>query len=121
LFYCKNFTVQFTLQGTDDGETMIQAAAIFVPALLVCAYGYWRISRQEQAADRPVPGEGRFHPAVDRELCGGCGSCIEACPEGEVLGLIRGKAALIRPENCRGHGACVQDCPLGAIRFSGDG
>jgi thioredoxin reductase/NAD-dependent dihydropyrimidine dehydrogenase PreA subunit len=45
----------------------------------------------------------------------GCGSCVSACPENNVLGLIRGKAHLIHPTHCIGHGACKQACPMDAI------
>lgn len=56
-----------------------------------------------------------LHPLIDESTCLGCGSCVPACPEQNVLGLIDGKAALIRPANCIGHGACQEACPLDAI------
>ncbi len=56
-----------------------------------------------------------LHPVVDPALCVGCGSCVAACPEGEVLGLINGKATLIQPASCIGHGACQTACPRDAL------
>lgn len=56
-----------------------------------------------------------LHPAIDPAICLGCGSCVSACPEGDVIGIIRGKAALIEPTHCIGHGACADACPTGAI------
>jgi thioredoxin reductase (NADPH) len=56
-----------------------------------------------------------LHPLIDPSLCLGCGSCVPACPEGDVLGLVAGKAELVAPSNCIGHGACREACPLGAI------
>jgi len=56
-----------------------------------------------------------LHPVIDPRKCMGCGSCVSACPEGEVLGLIQGKAHLIHPTHCIGHGACKQACPMDAI------
>lgn len=44
-----------------------------------------------------------------------CGACTRACPEGDVLGVIHGKAQLIQPANCIGHGACKTSCPVDAI------
>lgn len=56
-----------------------------------------------------------LHPIIDPYLCLGCGACTKACPEGNVLGLIHGKAQLIQPSNCIGHGACKAACPTKAI------
>ncbi len=56
-----------------------------------------------------------LHPEIDPELCMGSGACVRACPEGEVLGLVGGRARLINPLACIGHGACAAACPVGAI------
>jgi len=56
-----------------------------------------------------------LHPVIDEALCLGCGACVRACPEGEIIGLIGGKAELIEPTHCIGHGACKAACPYEAI------
>ncbi len=56
-----------------------------------------------------------LHPVIDPRKCMGCGSCVSACPESNVLGLIQGKAHLIHPTHCIGHGACKLACPMDAI------
>lgn len=56
-----------------------------------------------------------LHPVTNPAKCIGCGACVTACPEGDVLGLIKGKAALINPTHCIGHGACKKACPFDAI------
>jgi thioredoxin reductase (NADPH) len=56
-----------------------------------------------------------LHPVIDSVKCIGCGSCVSACPENNVLGLINGKAQLIHPTHCIGHGACKEACPMNAI------
>ncbi|MEJ2382727.1 MAG: NAD(P)-binding domain-containing protein [Gammaproteobacteria bacterium] len=56
-----------------------------------------------------------LHPVIDPVRCLGCGSCVDACPEGDVLGLINGRAALINPSHCIGHGACKAACPFDGI------
>lgn len=56
-----------------------------------------------------------LHPKIDPLKCIGCGACARACPEGDIIGLIRGKAELIEPTHCIGHGACKEACPRDAI------
>jgi thioredoxin reductase (NADPH) len=56
-----------------------------------------------------------LHPSIDPTKCLGCGSCVRACPEGMILGLINGRAELVEPSHCIGHGACKAACPANAI------
>lgn len=56
-----------------------------------------------------------LHPAINPVLCIGCGSCVAACPEHNVLGLINKRSHLINPSHCIGHGACQRACPVQAI------
>jgi len=56
-----------------------------------------------------------LHPVIDPARCLGCASCVRACPEKKILGIIDGKAALIEPTMCVGHGACATACPTDAI------
>ncbi|QGM96660.1 NAD(P)-binding domain-containing protein [Methylocystis parvus] len=56
-----------------------------------------------------------LHPKIDPALCMGCATCVRACPEGDILGVIDGKAELVEPANCIGHGACKTACPANAI------
>lgn len=55
------------------------------------------------------------HPHIDVTNCIGCQGCTTACPEGSVLGMVGGKAAVIQPYRCIGHGLCAEACPVGAI------
>lgn len=56
-----------------------------------------------------------LHPVIDPLKCIGCGSCVDACPENRVLGIINNRAELITPSSCIGHGACKSTCPERAI------
>ena len=56
-----------------------------------------------------------LHPIIDPNRCIGTEACVDACPEGEILGVIGGKAALVSPTRCIGHGACASACPVQAI------
>jgi thioredoxin reductase (NADPH) len=55
------------------------------------------------------------HPHIDAMYCIGCGACVDACPEGDVLAVIAGKAAIVNGHKCIGHGLCAEACPVGAI------
>ena len=64
----------------------------------------------------PVAGKKEQHsvrPVVDKELCVGCGICVEVCPV-QTIELIDGKS-VIHSENCIGCGECIQNCPEKAI------
>lgn len=53
---------------------------------------------------------------IDEDKCTGCGLCAEACHEG-AIGMINGKAKLLRDDYCDGLGNCLPVCPTGAISF----
>jgi len=82
-----------------------------------------RVSRRERIAANTLAESTKagltepasLHPVIDPNLCIGSGSCVTACPEGNVLGLIAGKAVLVDPTRCIGHGACRLSCPRDAI------
>ncbi|MCA9732439.1 MAG: NAD(P)-binding domain-containing protein [Deferribacteres bacterium] len=56
-----------------------------------------------------------LHPRIDPNRCINAGACVKACPEGDILGVINGKAELLEPTRCIGHGACQAACPVDAI------
>ena len=68
---------------------------------------------QELGMDRPV---GQY-PLIDAGACIGCGTCVSACPEHDVLGIVMGRAVVINGARCIGHGKCAEACPVGAIRI----
>jgi len=53
---------------------------------------------------------------INQELCNGCGACAAACHEG-AIGMVNGKATLLRDDYCDGLGDCLPTCPTGAITF----
>lgn len=73
------------------------------------------IAKHASAAEAGLLEPASLHPVIDPGQCIGCGSCVSACPEGEILGLINGKAVLVEPSHCIGHGACKTACPVDAI------
>ena len=53
---------------------------------------------------------------IDQDKCNGCGLCASACHEG-AIGMVDGKAKLLREDYCDGLGDCLPACPTGAISF----
>lgn len=53
---------------------------------------------------------------IDEGKCTGCGLCAAACHEG-AIGMVNGKAKLLRDDYCDGLGDCLPACPAEAISF----
>ncbi|MBS2024654.1 MAG: NAD(P)-binding domain-containing protein, partial [Deltaproteobacteria bacterium] len=92
---------------------------------VIMALQLWRRSRREKisaqklqesvAARRHLPQS--LHPVIDTDICIGSLSCLKACPEGDILGVIDGAARLVQGDHCIGHGRCAAECPVGAIKL----
>ncbi len=85
-------------------------------------YLVWRWHREAKsratlaaAVEAGLTEPASLHPVIDPAKCLACGACVSACPEGDIIGMIDGKAELVEPTHCIGHGACRDACPYGAI------
>ena len=83
---------------------------------------YWRAHKRKEAEAHAATERGQLfdgpraqHPLIHTDSCIGCGACVIACPEGDVLGLVNGKATIINGHKCIGHSRCAEECPVGAI------
>lgn len=98
---------------------------VFGGILLLAIASHVRLARvreleARQAAERSglgSDGPKAQHPHIDATWCIGCGACVHACPEGDVLAVVGGKAALVNGAKCIGHGLCADACPVGAIEI----
>lgn len=68
-----------------------------------------------ESVDRGLTEPVSLHPIIDPTRCIGTAACVSACPEGEILGVLEGRAVLVSPTKCIGHGACEASCPVEAI------
>lgn len=108
-------------------EMLIEKIVIYGSAILLCLvivaiyiFRLRRISRKTEAkiSDAMTAGTHEpvsLHPVVDPGNCIATGACITACPEKDILGILRGKATTINASQCVGHGACFHACPTQAI------
>jgi thioredoxin reductase (NADPH) len=95
-------------------------AAPFLVIWLIYSYSRHRaearsLEAKKHAIELGLNEPASLHPVFDHGKCMGCGSCVAACPEGDIIGLVRGKAELIDGSECIGHGACRVACPYDAI------
>ena len=97
--------------------------AIAAGICLFFVFGYLKnLKAREKRADEAAKkgtiyseGPRAQHPQIDANSCIGCATCTTVCPEGDVLAMLGGKAAIVNGYKCIGHSLCAEACPVGAI------
>jgi thioredoxin reductase (NADPH) len=103
-------------------SALLWSAALLLAALIVLPY-LWRFrrrarrdrERKEEAVALGIDRPSAQYPYINPLHCIGCGACVRACPEGDVLGLVGGTAVVVNGLRCVGHARCEEACPVGAI------
>lgn len=72
-------------------------------------------ARKAEASQLGIDRPAAQFPFIDPTHCIGCGACVRACPEGDVLGIVGGTAVVVNGLRCVGHARCEEACPVGAI------
>jgi thioredoxin reductase (NADPH) len=105
-----------------SGEALVWGVSLAVVAAIVLPYvlsfrtrRHADRSRKEEAVRLGVDRPQAQFPFIDPMRCIGCGTCVDACPEGDVLGIVGGTATVVNGLRCVGHGRCEIACPVGAI------
>jgi thioredoxin reductase (NADPH) len=107
----------------------LETAMPTILAALFTAYlvrGYLRKHRDAEEKARLAAEESALfshgaraqHPQIDESRCIGCATCVAVCPEGDVLGMLGGKATIVKAHKCIGHALCADACPVGAITMT---
>ncbi len=99
--------------------------ALGVAAVITAFFvrGYLKDLKNREVRAREAAEKGKLfsegprsqHPHIDTAQCIGCATCTTVCPEGDVLAMLAGKAAIVNGYKCIGHSLCAEACPVGAI------
>ncbi len=103
-------------EGLIWGVSFLVMGLILVLSLIA----FWNRARRdrkrlEEAASLGINRARAQYPFIDSARCIGCGTCVKACPEGDVLGVVGGTAVVINGLRCVGHARCEELCPVGAL------
>jgi thioredoxin reductase/Pyruvate/2-oxoacid:ferredoxin oxidoreductase delta subunit len=119
------FYTTINLKGALGQQIMAMDLLIFYILPLLVIVTFYLYNRQKKDAEYETLTQKQveaglteptsLHPVFDHDKCLGCSSCVLACPEKNVIGIISGKATLITPSKCIGHGACKLACPVNGI------
>ncbi len=73
------------------------------------------LDRRDEAVSLGIDKPVAQYPVIDAMRCMGCGSCVRACTQGDVLGIVFGTSTIINGFKCIGCGRCADFCPVSGI------
>jgi thioredoxin reductase/NAD-dependent dihydropyrimidine dehydrogenase PreA subunit len=98
------------------GGAAVISASVIVPYAIQFRRRLTRDrARKLEASQLGIDKPSAQFPYIDPAHCIGCGACVRACPEGDVLGIVGGTAVVVNGLRCVGHARCEEACPVGAI------
>ncbi len=119
---CLRVDVRVSTSITQGAHPIILLIYLFPILLIWVVYVVLRrrkniqnLAVQKESQQSGLQEPASLHPVINFSKCISCSACVTACPEKNVLGVIKGKGQLITPANCIGHGACKAACPVDAI------
>ncbi len=99
--------------------------SFLIAAVIIGGFLFYHLKKEKKKSEetRAASERGKLrsdgpqsqHPHIDSNYCIGCATCTTVCPEGDVLGMVGGKAMIINGYKCIGHSLCADACPVGAI------
>jgi thioredoxin reductase/NAD-dependent dihydropyrimidine dehydrogenase PreA subunit len=95
----------------------VPAGSAFCPACGIPQQVFEVVSAKAVAEHGGGESGASMHAVVRGDLCVGCGTCADACPEPGAI-TVQNKLATVDLMLCKGHGECVSACPIGAIALS---
>ncbi len=104
-------------------ENIIAYSVVLIIAIAIISFYVIRKKKQSKIVEEKIEKAKDFgfhepvslHPVINYDICIGSAACVAACPEQDILGIVKGKAKTINAAQCIGHGACFHACPLQAI------
>ena len=95
-------------------HTRLGDAAEFCPGCHAPLQAFELVTARVVNPAAKAAASGPLHAIVRADMCVGCGTCVDACPEPGAIRLVA-KLATVDLDLCKGHGKCAAACPVGAV------
>jgi thioredoxin reductase (NADPH) len=100
-------------------RTRIRGTPEFCPGCGAPLGAYEIVTARIASPDTATSANAPLHAIVRADMCVGCGTCVDACPEPGAI-VLENKLARVNLDLCKGHGKCQAACPVGAVVVTAD-